>query len=154
MTTRQGGGREPESASVIYSFKSRWADDIETGRIGVFFRKRGPASKPSRVFIYLGSPISAVVAVADVDRMEDVDLARSVELTKLGRITEDELKRYIGPHGAAKAIFLKNHKRLKRPLPVNELRRIFNFHPPQNFMQVSKEVERKIMEAANEKEAN
>ena len=150
MTYVQGGQHGAQNASVIYSFKARWLDDIEAGNIGVFFRKRGPASKPESVFIYVGSPCSSVIAIADVDRMEDVHLERSLELAKLGRITDDELTSYIGSHGKAKAIFLKNHRTLKRPLGIKELRRIFNFHPPQNFMQISQEVRKKILDASDE----
>ena len=66
MTIEKGGQAGAQCTSVIYSFKSRWLEDIQSGRIGVFFRKRGPARKPQKVFIYAGSPISSIVAVADV----------------------------------------------------------------------------------------
>lgn len=152
MTIEKGGQAGAQSVSVIYSFKTRWLEDIQSKRIGVFFRKRGPARKPKRVFIYAGSPISSIVAVADVERMEDVDLDRSLELADLGKISDEELKSYVGNDGRVKAIFLTNYQILKRPLCINELRKIFNFHPPQNFMQISSEVEKKILEASNEKE--
>ena len=154
MTLEKGDKDGNQDVCVIYSFKSRWLDDIRSGRIGVFFRKRGPSRKPARVFIYAGAPISSIVAVADVDRMEDVDLVRSLELANLGRITDEELRAYIGPNGHAKAIFLKNHRNLHQAVGIKELRNIFNFHPPQNFMQVSSELADKILEAASEKKAH
>jgi len=152
MTIETSGQAGAQSVSVIYSFKSRWLEDIQSGRIGVFFRKRGPARNPKKVFIYAGSPISSIVAVADVEGMEDVNLDRSLELADLGKISDEELKSYIGSDGSVKAIFLTNHQMLKRPLGINELRKIFNFHPPQNFMQIPSEVEKAILEASNEKE--
>lgn len=146
MTIQKGGLASAKSNSVIYSFKSRWLEDIQTGRIGVFFRKRGPAKKPKKVFIYAGAPISSIVAVADVERMEDVNLDRSLELADLGKISDEELKSYVGTDGCVKAIFLTNHQRFKRPLGISKLRRIFNFHPPQNFMRIDNEISEKIEE--------
>ncbi len=152
MTIEQGGREGAPANSVIYSFKSRWLESIQSGQIGVFFRKRGPAKRPKRIFIYAGSPISSIIAFADVAQMKDVDLDRSLELANLGKISNDELNSYVGSDGNVKAIFLTNHQMLQRSLGINELRKIFNFHPPQNFMQISSEVEKKILEASNEKE--
>lgn len=146
MTIGTSGQAGAQGVSVIYSFKSRWLEDIQSGRIGVFFRKRGPARKPKKVFIYAGSPISSIVAVADVERMEDVNLDRSLELADLGKISDEELKSYVGPDGCVKVIFLTNHRKLKKPLSISELRRIFNFHPPQNFMRIDREISEKIEE--------
>ena len=150
MSTIEGGYKNPQNPSIIYSFKSRWMDEIHAGRIQVFFRKRGPSAQPKHVFFYVGTPVSSVVGYAEVQQIKDVNLKEALSLTHLGSITEDELISYIGINGSAKAIFLTNYTKIKRSLTTTELRRIFNFHPPQNFMQISKEVEEKILEAGNE----
>ena len=151
MTLEESGPKGMQSASVIYSFQFRWLEDVQSGRIGVFFRKKWPTVKPQKVFIYAGAPASLLVSVAEVERMEDVDLDRAFELADLGRISNEELKSYIGPNRRVKAIFLHNHQLLQKPLGIKELRRIFSFHPPQSFVHISREIEKKIHEASIEK---
>ena len=151
MTLEESGQKGMQSAGVIYSFKFRWIEDIQSGRIGVFFRKKWPAVKPNKVFICAGAPASSIVSVAEVERMKDVDLDRAFELADLGRISNEELKSYIGPNRRVKDIFLYNHQLLQKPLGINELRKIFSFHPPQSFVRISREIEKKILEASIEK---
>ncbi len=154
MTPKEFATPSDKSSSIIYSFKFRWFEEIQRGQVAVFFRKRGPRLKPARVFMYVGAPISSVVAVADIERIQEVDLIAALKLAELGRISRSELESYIEPSGTVQAIFLRGQRNLRRPLGVSELRRIFNFHPPQNFMQLSQEVEKKILEASSEKEAH
>jgi len=139
-----------EETAVIYSFQSRWMKEIEHGELGVFFRKSAPANAPHRVIFYVGSPISALVATARYAGARRVNLKEAIELAELGKINRSELEAYVGQDGEVKAIFVDDIQMFGRRLFGPELRQIFNFHPPQNFMRVSSEVLIKIEEASVE----
>jgi len=140
--------------SVIVSFNYRWFDQIINGKIGVFFRKRGPSKTPSHVIMYIGAPLSSVVSIAEVEKIATVDLQTSLMLAKLGCISEDELRNYVGEDGLVTAIFIKNHRKFDRCLSISDLKKILNFHPPQNFIKINKNVMQLIEKMGNEKKIN
>ena len=125
------------SKSIIVPFASRWSESINDKNIKVFFRKRGPARMPKNIVIYLGVPISSIVAVAEVEKLERIDLNVALSLADIGCISEGELKSYIGYDKIVTAIFIKNQKNFKNPLGVKAIRKTMNFHPPQNFIQIN-----------------
>jgi predicted transcriptional regulator len=140
-----------KTPSVIFSFKHRWYDPIINGDVGVFFRKRGPNKTPSHVLVYLGAPVSSIISISEVQKITHVDLSTALELAELGCISEDELKNYVGETGLVSAIFIKNHIKFDKALSISDLRKILNFHPPQNFIQIDNDIRILIEEAGNAK---
>lgn len=124
---------------VIYSFKGKWLEPIVEGRVEAFFRKRFPRKKPSRVYFYVGAPTSAIVGWAKVYGLERVEAKTALEMTKEGAIDRSELAKYLEGIEFVGVFKLGLPTVFSSPLWVSDVRRIFNFHPPQNFVQIYEE---------------
>jgi len=142
------------TGSIIVSFASRWRDPINDKNIKVFFRRRGPVRTPKRVLIYLGSPISSIVAVAEVEKLERIDLKAALSMADLGCISEDELRSYIRCDQIVTAVFLGDQKNFENPLSITDVRKVMNFHPPQNFIQINDVTLRALEDLGNAKKIN
>lgn len=125
--------------SVIYSFKGKWLEPIFEGRVKAFFRKRFPREKPSRVYFYVGAPTSAIVGWAEVSDLQRIETKTALEMTEEGAIDKGELTKYLEGIESVGVLKLGPPNIFPSPLSISEVRRIFNFHPPQNFVQIDEE---------------
>lgn len=137
-----------QESSVIYSFKGKWLDRLKAGQVQVFFRKRMPREKPCRVYLYVGSPVSAIIGWADAIELFKADPNHAMQLTSEGAIDPDELGDYLKDAQSVGVIRLGRPHLFQRPLEISRVRRVFNFHPPQNFVQISGNDARKLDELA------
>lgn len=134
-----------ENPSVIYSFDGRWEEPLRRGEVCVFFRKRRPVRIPSRVFIYLGVPVKAIIGYAKVKSINAVTLKEAIAERSDGSITESELINYIGDRETVHAIRIDHFKIFTRSFRLDELTRDFNFNPPQSFSIASAEIESALL---------
>lgn len=134
--------------SVIYSFKGKWLEPILEGRVKAFFRKRFPREKPGRVYFYVGAPTSAIVGWAEVSDLQRVETKTALEMTKEGAIDRSELVKYLEGTEFVGVFKLGLPIIFSSPLSVSHVRRIFNFYPPQNFVQIDEEDASKLDELA------
>ena len=120
---------------VVMSIKPVFAEMILEGRKTVELRRRFPiAAAGALAWIYVTSPVKEMVA--------------SVELREILRLPVDEIRaefgiracighdgfdRYFEGLGYGFALILGGVRVLGRPVPLNELRGKFDFHPPQSF---------------------
>lgn len=134
--------------SVIYSFKGKWLELIVEGRVKVFFRKRFPRERPSRIYFYVGAPTSAIIGWAEVSGLERVETKTALGMAKEGAIDRGELAEYLEGAESVGVFKLGSPHLFPTPLSVSDVRRIFNFHPPQNFVQIDEEDASKLNELA------
>lgn len=127
---------QEKSTAVIYSFKEKWKELLEKGEISVFFRKRPPKRKCERVYIYVGSPTSSIVGWAVVNEIRISNPASALEFAQQGKIEIQELKEYLEGAKEVGLIFIGKPVLFDKPVRVSEIRKIFNFYPPQNFVRV------------------
>lgn len=137
-----------QEGSVIFSFKEKWLEPLKNGQVKVFFRKRTPRAKPRRVYFYVGSPISAIIGWAEVLELQRLVVQDALDMTSDGAIARDELERYLNGSPSVGVLRLGVPVLFSEPLTVSAVRRLFNFHPPQNFFQISGDEAYKMDELA------
>ncbi|ABN76951.1 hypothetical protein [Cereibacter sphaeroides] len=125
--------------NVIYSFKGKWLQPILDGKVKAFFRKRFPRDKPSRVYFYVGAPTSAIIGWAEVCDLERIEARAALGMTAEGAIDRIELAEYLEGAETVGVFKLSPPRIFSSPLSVSDVRRTFNFHPPQNFVQIDEE---------------
>ncbi|WP_199258251.1 hypothetical protein [Paracoccus binzhouensis] len=135
-----------QNHSVIYSFKGKWLEPIVEGRVKAFFRKRFPREKPSRVYFYVGAPTSSIIGWAEVSSLERVETNTALGMTKEGAIDRRDLAEYLAGAESVGVFKLGQPNLFALPLTVSDVRRIFNFHPPQNFVQIDEDDASKLDE--------
>lgn len=126
-----------QEKNVIYSFKGKWLDPISKGDVKAFFRKRFPREKPGRVYFYVGAPTSCIIGWAEVSSLERVETKIALGMTTEGAIDRGELSEYLIDANSVGVFKLGQIKLFKSSLSVSDVRQIFNFHPPQNFVQIN-----------------
>ena len=130
---------QEKSTAVIYSFKEKWKDILESGEVSVFFRKRPPKGKCDRVYLYVGSPTSSIIGWASVKEIRTSSPENALEFAKQGRIELHELKEYLKGAKEVGLIFIGRPFLFQKPIRASEIRKVFNFYPPQNFVRVPQE---------------
>jgi|GEM_PF-2291905 len=137
-----------QESSVIYSFKGKWLEPLRNGKVRIFFRKRFPRVTPQRVYFYVGSPTSAVIGWATVSDMKRIASNAALSMTADGAINAKELEEYLLNTDSVGVFMLSQQHLFKNPLTISDLRSVFNFHPPQNFVQISGDSASKLDEMA------
>lgn len=122
--------------NVIYSFKGKWLEPILNGDVRVFFRKRFPKEKPDRVYLYVGSPTSAIIGWAEVHSLSRVEAGVAINMSKYGAIDRSELSKYLDGSEFVGVFEIGEINIFRKKLSVSDVRHVFNFHPPQNFVQI------------------
>jgi predicted transcriptional regulator len=124
------------TSSIVVSFDSRWYELLQRGKIRAVIRKRGPKKvKPECIYVYLNSPISAVVARLPIREFEwrnNVD----AQLCQKTTLNLKEIRAYTG--GERFAVYYVGKPELAQPkVPLNELASKLGFVPPQSFFILS-----------------
>lgn len=122
--------------NVIYSFKGKWLEPILNGDVRAFFRKRFPKEKPDRVYLYVGSPTSALIGWAEVCSLNRAETSAALSMSDDGAIDRSELSEYLDGSKYVGVFKLGKISLFENYLSVSDARQVFNFHPPQNFVQI------------------
>jgi predicted transcriptional regulator len=73
--------RSDASEAIVVSFDSRWFEQLRSGNIRLFLRKRGPRSTSTHwVYVYVAAPVSSIVGRFRIQRHEVVDLESALSL--------------------------------------------------------------------------
>jgi len=126
----------PDSRTLLVSVKPVYAELILAGIKTVELRRVRPhVDVGADVLLYASSPAMAMVGTARVASVDvrDIDAIWTSygPSTGIDRATYDE---YYAGNDQAVAIALTNVRRLRRRVPLAELRqRIIGFNPPQSF---------------------
>ncbi|MGO9772270.1 MAG: hypothetical protein ACLPSW_22515 [Roseiarcus sp.] len=138
MTSVGAIDRDRPAGSVVYSFFQKWERPIRSGEVQIFFRKRFPSQKPERVYFYIGSPTSALIGSAAVEKLENIEKKDALFRAEQGCISRDELDRYIGDRETVGAFYLVDFRLFKHPVSLKRIHEKIGLLPPQNFQKLSK----------------
>lgn len=130
--------------SVVYSFFHKWEVPLRAGRVHLFFRKRYPIQKPSRVYFYVGSPLMAIIGSASVVGVARLPKDEALLLADDGCISVRELSNYIGDSQAVGVIRIDDFEFFENPIPAYKVAAEIGLSPPQNFQKISAEEEAAI----------
>jgi len=118
---------------VLLSIKPEFAFKIFEGKKRFEFRKvifKNPNVKT--IVVYASSPVQRVIGEFDIDNILTSDPTEIWRLTKkYSGISEDFFYRYFADREIAHAIKIKNIKKYKQQLHLQEN---FNVVPPQSFV--------------------
>ena len=137
--------RESLSArrDIVFSIKPDYCDKIVSGTKTVELRRRFPASilPGTTALIYATSPTRALLGIAEIGDVHHV-APREIwdTFSKRAGITRKEFNNYFEGVERGYAIELRRARRLPRALELSELRRRFNFEPPQSFLYATPEL--------------
>jgi predicted transcriptional regulator len=95
----------------------------------------------SSLLIYTTTPTQALTGIAQID--EVLNSAPEIIWEKFAHeacVTKEEFDIYFSGVKTAAAIKLRDARRLRRVLELEELRERFNFEPPQSFLYATPEL--------------
>lgn len=125
-----------EKINVVLSIKPEYSEKIMLGVKTVELRRRFPSSFPagSIAYIYSTSPIKAMVGVVEITKIEKLPVGKIWEkYSQKGYIEKKDFNRYFDGQDFGMVIHLDNPSRYSEAISLVELRRKFNFTPPQSF---------------------
>lgn len=129
-----------KSTAIVYSFKAQWKCPLEKGGVSVFFRKRPPRATSDKVYFYVGSPVCSIIGWSNIIRIEEIDSELAIQIADQASIEVKELLNYLSGARRIGAIFIGKPTIYSNPVRTSEVRKIFNFYPPQNFVRVPSDV--------------
>jgi len=128
--------------SIILSIKPKFTDLILSGQKTIEMRTKigKKFTNDENVVIYSSSPKKAIVAIAKIKKIENLD-KYEVEDYHLNKvcISRDFFNEYMKNRSTCYLIELKDLKKLKNPLMLNDLRDK-GFIAPQSFCYASSEI--------------
>ena len=136
MNLAKATDAKTRTSSIVVSFDSKWHTLLLEGKIHAIVRKRGPKKiKPEWIYVYVNSPISALVAKMPIRRFEWRQ-GFDARLCKDAALPPDEMMSYTGAEKYA--TFHVGKPRLASPrISLRELASKLHFTPPQSFFVVS-----------------
>lgn len=125
------------SRDVVLSIKPHYADKIIRGEKTVELRRRftSKIEAGSNAFIYSTTPTRALTGIAKIDEVHSLpkrDIWR--KFAERACVTKAEFDAYFNGVPSGVAIELDRAAELDEPIALGELRRRFNFAPPQSFL--------------------
>ena len=83
------------SDSIVVSFSNHWEEKLESGIVKLVFRRRFPKSfHAKKVYLYVGSPRSSFIGVADIESVEAFSFQKALEERENAAISEGDLEKY------------------------------------------------------------
>lgn len=129
--------------SIILSIKPCFSDQIYLLNKPLELRKRLGKyfTVGSTLYIYSSSPVKAITGTAEVEAVErlTVEFIKRNYL-KLACIDEADFDRYYQGHNEGSILWLKNVRKFKKSIALDELRR-YGFTPPQSFSYLKGDLE-------------
>jgi len=128
-------------SQIIISLKPQFAELIESGIKTHEFRKKVPLDKPNEIWVYLTRPVAELAYIIKVN--DYIEYPQKIKKIGRGNIDFNNGKKtkYAYP--------IKNLYKLKKPIPLSELRKSFGFVAPQNFAYIEKYEKLKKFVVAN-----
>ena len=150
MVQLKSEGSKNGSESIVVSFDSRWLKPLHENRISVVFRKRGPRSfSPKYIYVYVGSPVSALVGRTKVTKYEWMPLESALCKAQDGFIKEEELRNYAGRYSELAVFSVERFQAMPNTLSLQYLHDTFEFYPPQSFLRLSIQGEAELEKRGN-----
>lgn len=128
---------------IILSIRPHFSNEIYNGNKPLELRKRIGKNFiiNSKIYIYSSNPekkITGHAFIKNIDKMKIQKIKDNV--MELACIKESDFDEYYNGHEYGFVIWLKDIVKYKRPLALNELRKV-GFSPPQSFCYVNDQTE-------------
>jgi len=126
------------SGAIVVSFDSRWLRPIQDARVRAVLRKRVPTSADAKwMYLYVNSPVAAIVARARITRIEKVTSDDASEHVAELVLTVGDIDKYIGDADTVGMYVLNDIAIAEKPLTISEMGKELVFYPPQSFLFLS-----------------
>jgi len=119
--------------TILMSIHPGPFEAIIDGRQKHEFRRKFYINEPCQVVFYVSSPVSAICGIGTFDKPIKGDVEELVKIIKTHSFgSEEGLRNYMRDLNNGYAIPVLMSKRINL-IPLNELRKIFRFAPPQSY---------------------
>lgn len=126
------------SSAIVTAFSGKWRKLLEQNKVAVFFRKQGPLTTPTYVYVYAAAPTSGIIGRARVLSHEKISLADAKQIASRGAISAEELDEYaLASARVLWATELGVFEPFKNVITRQTLRDEFHCVPPQGFFFLS-----------------
>lgn len=127
------------AGGVAVAFNSEELPRIERALFTAVIRRQIPAIAPSHLYFHVNRPISAIVARARVWSVRKVAPGEALSMSGQLNMTRAQIAAYIGERSSVGIYEITDIEPFAKRLHMEELRRAFIYHPPQNFLRLSEE---------------
>jgi len=128
------------SDAIVVSFAHKSAQQLGKEEINYVFRKRGPTLfEPKWIYVYAGSPTSALVGRFPVLSTVKMTIPDCLALANFGAIEKSELKNYAANYSELFVFMVCKYEPFLKPYTRQRLLLEFGFTPPQSFTVLSTE---------------
>jgi predicted transcriptional regulator len=137
------------SEAIVVSFDAKWGEILQQKHLTRVFRKRAPRNVgPSYMYIYIGTPVRALIGRCEVFGLDWLPTKEAIALFSEGAISEDDLRRYASTYEKLAVYTVGPIQVCRSPLSFSFLQEQFTFSPPQSFFVLSRTGQQKIDEVA------
>lgn len=144
MPSENGRSQSARKPAIAVSFDSNHIGDITSRRFTAVVRRRVPTEKPDYLYFHVNSPLSALVARAEVRSVRTVTKDEALSFAHELNMNEAQISDYVGHRRSVGIYEIAAIELFKRPVKTQELQELCNYHPPQNFMLLSEGILRTI----------
>ena len=135
---------------IVLSVRPQYCDKILSGEKFVELRRRFPmlGTTGTIAHIYATSPIKSIVGnvkIAAVSKMPVMDIW--MKYSSGAEISKEDFEIYFSGVEEGFAITLQSAQRFARYFRLDELRRYFDFHPPQSYAYVTPSLQKILSDA-------
>ena len=135
---------------VVVSFDDTGAKPIQAGLAKCVIRKRVPKTTAAEwLYVYVNSPVCAIVARAAISKVDSVSLRAALNLSKDLCLSPDAITQYFEGADSVGIYRLKHIEIASKPPTLEWLRDQMIFHPPQSFLFLSVTAKKIIDSAAS-----
>ena len=128
-----------ETQWILVSFHAKWLEAFRSNPPEVVFRHRVPSRAPEHMYIYIGSPVKALIGTCEIVSVNNVSGSEAMALCAAARIEKQELEEYIAERDSVSLYRLCNAQVFNKPITLDTLRSCGRFYPPQSFFFLSQE---------------
>ncbi len=131
---------DARASNLVLSIDSKWLDQIRAGTLLHLIRKRVPkGGVPKYVYLHAKSPISAIVAKAQLLNLVEVPLAEALGLAGKLQMTHGDISSYVGSSSTIGLLVFRGVALARDFGYTHVLREKIDYHPPQTFSFVSED---------------
>jgi predicted transcriptional regulator/DNA-binding XRE family transcriptional regulator len=132
-----GDDKFPPHRDVVLSIRPRYSEKIISGDKTVELRRRFPVSAPKGTiaYIYSTSPVRAMVGSAQIKSVLKLPVEEIWDrFSQKAFIQKPDFDNYFEGSEVGFALLFEKVKPFSEPLPLELLRKQFDFEPPQSFL--------------------
>jgi predicted transcriptional regulator len=136
------------SDAIVVSFHAKWRELFMQNAVKRIFRRRAPRTAPTQMYVYIGSPVSAIIGRCTITDLDWLPVEDVLALSSEGALSRDELSQYIGNYQTLAVYSVRPIEVCRRSLPLSILKERFSFSPPQSFFALSRAGQQALDDAA------